>query len=83
MKTIAVLGATGSIGTQTLEVARANKDIKIAALSAGRNIKLLEAQIREFQPRLAAVWEEKDAQALRTAVRDLDVKIVSGMDGLL
>ena len=46
MKTIAVLGATGSIGTQTLEVARANKDIKIAALSAGRNIKLLEAQIR-------------------------------------
>lgn len=83
MKTIAVLGATGSIGTQTLEVARANKDIKIAALSAGRNVKLLEAQIREFQPRLAAVWEEKDAQALRTAVRDLDVKIVSGMDGLL
>lgn len=83
MKTIAVLGATGSIGTQTLEVARANKDIKIAALSAGRNIKLLEAQIREFQPRFAAVWEEKDAQALRTAVRDLDVKIVSGMDGLL
>lgn len=83
MKTIAVLGATGSIGTQTLEVARANKDIKIAALSAGRNIKLLEAQIREFQPRLAAVWEEKDAQALRTAVRDLDVKVVSGMDGLL
>lgn len=83
MKTIAVLGATGSIGTQTLEVARANKDIKIAALSAGRNIKLLEAQIREFQPRLAAVWEEKDAQALRTAVRDLDVKIVYGMDGLL
>lgn len=83
MKTIAVLGATGSIGTQTLEVARANKDIRIAALAAGRNIRLLEAQIREFQPRTAAVWEEKDAQALRTAVRDLDVKIVSGMEGLL
>lgn len=83
MKTIAVLGATGSIGTQTLEVARANKDIKVAALAAGRNIRLLEAQIREFQPRTAAVWEEKDAQALRTAVRDLDVKIVSGMEGLL
>lgn len=83
MKTIAVLGATGSIGTQTLEVARANKDIKIAALAAGRNIKLLEAQIREFSPRMAAVWEEEDAHRLRTAVRDLDVKVVSGMEGLL
>ncbi len=83
MKTIAVLGATGSIGTQTLEVARANKDIKIAALAAGRNIKLLEAQIREFSPRMAAVWEEEDAHRLRTAVCDLDVKVVSGMEGLL
>ncbi|SDG70361.1 1-deoxy-D-xylulose-5-phosphate reductoisomerase [Marvinbryantia formatexigens] len=83
MKTIAVLGATGSIGTQTLEVARANKDIRIAALAAGRNIRLLEEQIREFLPRVAAVWEEADAQKLRTAVRDLDVKIVSGMEGLL
>lgn len=83
MKTIAVLGSTGSIGTQTLEVARANGDLKIAALAAGRNIKMLEAQIREFLPRVAAVWEEGAAKELRTAVADLDVKIVSGMDGLL
>lgn len=83
MKTIAVLGSTGSIGTQTLEVARTNGDLKIAALAAGRNIKMLEAQIREFSPRVAAVWEEEAAKELRLAVADLDVKIVSGMEGLL
>ena len=83
MKTIAVLGSTGSIGTQTLEVARANGDLKIAALAAGRNVKLLERQIREFSPRVVAVWEEEAARELKTAVRDLDVKIVTGMDGLI
>ena len=83
MKTIAVLGSTGSIGTQTLEVARANGDLKIAALAAGRNIKLLEKQIREFSPRVVAVWEEKAARELKTAISDLDVKIVTGMDGLI
>lgn len=83
MKTIAVLGSTGSIGTQTLEVARANGDLKIAALAAGRNVKLLESQIREFSPRVVAVWDEKAAQDLKTAVSDLDVKIVTGMDGLI
>lgn len=83
MKKIAVLGSTGSIGTQTLEVARTNKDIEVTALAAGRNIRLLEQQIREFGPKIAAVWEEKDAKALREAVRDLDVAVVSGMDGLL
>lgn len=82
MKKIAILGSTGSIGTQTLDVVRANGDIEVAALSAGRNIKLLEAQIREFRPRIAAVWEEADAKELRTAVADLPVRIVSGMDGL-
>ena len=55
MKTIAILGSTGSIGTQTLDVVRANGDIQVAALAAGKNIKLLEQQIREFHPRLAAV----------------------------
>ena len=55
-KTIAILGSTGSIGTQTLEVVRENEDLKVAALSAGSNIELLEAQIREFHPELAAVW---------------------------
>ena len=83
MKTIAVLGSTGSIGTQTLEVARANGDLKIAALAAGRNIKLLEKQIREFSPRVVAVWEEEAARELKTAVSDLNVKIVTGMDGLI
>ena len=83
MKTIAVLGSTGSIGTQTLEVARANGDLKIAALAAGRNVKLLESQIREFSPRVVAVWEEKAARELKTAISDLDVKIVTGMDGLI
>ena len=83
MKTIAVLGSTGSIGTQTLEIARTNGDIRIAALGAGKNITLLEEQIREFGPRLAAVWDESDAKRLREAVRDLDVKILSGMEGLI
>lgn len=82
MKTISVLGSTGSIGTQTLEIVRANGDIRIAALAAGRNIKLLEQQIREFRPRLAAVWEEKDAAQLRVSVADMQVEILSGMDGL-
>ena len=83
MKTIAVLGSTGSIGTQTLEVARANGDFKIAALAAGRNVKLLEKQIREFSPKVVAVWEEAAATELKNAVSDLDVKIVTGMDGLI
>lgn len=83
MKTIAVLGSTGSIGTQTLEVARANGDLKIAALAAGRNVTLLEAQIREFHPKVAALWDEEAAKQLRTAVADLDVKIVTGMEGLI
>ncbi len=83
MKKIAVLGSTGSIGTQTLEVVRNNKDIEIAALAAGSNIKRLEEQIRKFRPRLAAVWTEEKARELKAAVRDLDVEITSGMDGLV
>lgn len=83
MKTIAVLGSTGSIGTQTLEVVRENNDLQVAALAAGSNIALLERQIREFRPRTAAVWNEQSAYELRESVKDLDVKIVSGMDGLI
>lgn len=83
MKHIAILGSTGSIGRQTLEVAAANPDIRVHALAAGKNIRLLEEQIRAFKPELAAVWEEEDAAQLRTAVADLDVKVVSGMDGLV
>ena len=59
MKKIAVLGSTGSIGTQTLDVVRANGDIKVAAIAAGSNIKMLEAQIREFAPEICGVWDEK------------------------
>jgi myo-inositol 2-dehydrogenase/D-chiro-inositol 1-dehydrogenase len=83
MKRIAILGSTGSIGTQTLEVVRENDDIEVLALAAGNNITLLEAQIREFRPKLAAVWTEEKVKELRERVKDLDVKIVSGMDGLI
>ena len=83
MKRIAILGSTGSIGTQTLEIVRANRDIEVVGLAAGSNITLLEEQIREFKPSLAAVWGEKHAAELRSRVRDLDVKVLSGMDGLL
>lgn len=82
-KTIAILGSTGSIGTQTLEVVRENGDIQVAALSAGANISLLEKQIREFRPRLVAVWDKEKATELKTKVADLNVEVVSGMDGLL
>ena len=83
MKKIAILGSTGSIGTQTLEVVRANKDIEVAALAAGSNIDLLEKQIREFSPKIAAVWNEEKAKELKDRVRDLDIRVESGMDGLL
>ena len=83
MKKIAILGSTGSIGTQTLEVARANKDIEVTALAAGSNIDLLEKQIREFSPKIAAVWNEEKAKELKDRVRDLDIRVESGMDGLL
>lgn len=83
MKKIAILGSTGSIGTQTLEVAAHNQDIQVTALAAGSNIRLLEQQIRRFRPVLACVWDEKKAMELKTAVADLGVKVVSGMEGLM
>ena len=83
MKKIAVLGSTGSIGTQTLEIVRTNQDIEVTALAAGSNITLLEEQIREFRPGLAAVWDEDRAAELKSRIRDMDVEVLSGMDGLL
>ncbi len=84
MKNIAILGSTGSIGTQTLEVIRNySEEFCVTALAAGGNITLLEQQIREFHPKLAAVWEEENAVKLKTMISDMDVKVVSGMDGLL
>ena len=83
MKKIAILESTGSIGTQTLEIVRTNGDLEVTALAAGNNIDLLEKQIREFKPKLAAVWKEERANELKDKINDLDVKVVSGMDGLL
>ena len=83
MKKISILGSTGSIGTQTLEVVRSNGDIQVTALAAGHNITMLEAQIREFRPSIACVWDEEKAAELKTAVADLPVKVVSGMEGLM
>ena len=83
MRKIAVLGSTGSIGTQTLDVVREQGDIQITALAAGNNIEMLEKQIREFGPSLVAVWSEEKAAELRIKVADCNVKVVSGMEGLL
>lgn len=83
MKNIAILGSTGSIGTQTLDVARKNEDLRVVAVSAGKSVEKLEEQIREFHPILAAVWDEKAARDLKTRVADTDTKVVSGMEGLL
>ncbi len=83
MKKIAILGSTGSIGTQTLDIVREQGDIQVVAMAAGSNIKLLEAQMREFHPALVSVWDEKKASELRTNTKDLGIKIVSGMEGLL
>lgn len=83
MKNIAILGSTGSIGTQTLDVVRKNNDLRVVAVSAGRSVEKLEEQIREFHPLLAAVWDEKAAEDLKIRIADTTTKIVSGMDGLL
>ncbi len=83
MKKIAVLGSTGSIGTQTLEIVRENPDLKVAGLAAGSNVELMEKQIREFLPGLAVMWSEQAAEDLRIRVRDLPVRVLSGMEGLI
>lgn len=83
MKKIAILGSTGSIGTQTLEIVRENPDLVVTALAAGSNVELMEKQIREFSPKYAAMWSEEAAKDLRSRVADKDIKILSGMEGLL
>lgn len=84
MKKIGILGSTGSIGTQTLEIVRNySEDVQVTALAAGSNVALLEKQIREFRPKAAALWSEEASRDLRERVRDMDVKILSGMEGLL
>lgn len=83
MRKIAILGSTGSIGTQTLDVVRQNKDLQVLGLAAGSNVDLMEAQIREFRPRLAVMWEEQACQELKQRLRDVEIRISCGMDGLL
>ena len=83
MKKIAILGSTGSIGTQTLEVVREQKDIEVVALACGSNVSLLEKQIREFHPRAVALWKEEDASDLKQRISDLQVEVYHGMEGLI
>ena len=84
MKRIAILGSTGSIGTQTLDIVRNNReDLEVVALAAGSNVKLMEAQVREFAPKVVAMWSEEAAKQLRTQISDLEIKVLSGMEGLL
>ena len=83
MKKIAILGSTGSIGTQTLEIVREQGGLEVVALAAGKNAKLMEEQIREFRPRIACMWDENAGKIVKEAVADLDTKVVFGMDGLL
>lgn len=83
MRKIAILGSTGSIGTQTLDVVREHGDIEVVALSCGRNIDLIEKQVREFKPKLVSVWNEADAKALKISLSDMDVKVSYGMEGLI
>ena len=83
MKNIVVLGSTGSIGTQTLEIVRDNPDLKVVALAAGTNVKLMEEQVREFKPSVAVMWTEDAAKDLKARISDLDVEVLSGMEGLI
>ncbi|MDE6743169.1 MAG: 1-deoxy-D-xylulose-5-phosphate reductoisomerase [Lachnospiraceae bacterium] len=82
-KRLVILGSTGSIGRQTLEVVREQGGLNIVALAAGSNIALMEEQIREFHPAYAVMWEEKAAEELQEKLSDQNVKILSGMEGLL
>ena len=83
MKNIAIMGSTGSIGTQTLEVVRSNPSLRVKALAAGSSVDKIEEQIREFKPELVCMWEEEAARSLAVKVADLPVKVLWGMDGLM
>ena len=83
MKKIAILGSTGSIGTQTLDVVESNEDLQVVGIAAGSNIDMLEEQIRRFHPKLAAVGDVKKAAELKSRVADTDCTVTGGMEGLL
>ena len=82
-KKIAILGSTGSIGTQTLDIVRKESDLEVTAMAAGYNVELMERQVREFHPALVAMWTEEAACDLRERLKDLPVRVTYGMDGLL
>ena len=83
MKKIGILGSTGSIGTQTLEIVRSNEDLQVTALAAGSNVREMERQIREFSPLYAVMWAPEAADELKKKVADTGTKVFQGMDGLL
>lgn len=83
MKKISILGSTGSIGTQTLEIVRENSDLQVEALVAKSNIELLEEQVREFKPKLVCVYDDEKAKVLKDNIKDLNIEVVSGMDGMI
>lgn len=83
MKKIAILGSTGSIGTQTLEIVRDNPDLEVVGLAAGANIDLFEKQVREFRPKLVSLQSEKACKDLKERLADIQIEIVCGMDGLI
>lgn len=82
-KKIAILGSTGSIGTQTLDIVRKESELEVTAIAAGSNVELMERQVREFRPELVAMWTEEAAKDLRERLKDLPVRVTCGMDGLL
>lgn len=83
MKNIAIIGSTGSIGTQTLDIVRDSEDMCVVALAAGNNIERLIKQVREFKPKIVAVWKEDKALELKEALSEFNIRIVCGMDGLV
>ena len=83
MKNLVILGSTGSIGTQTLQIVRTQQGLSVLALAANSNVSLMESQIREFKPQYAVMYDEKAAKDLRERVADLEVKVLCGMEGLL
>ncbi|MBQ0145655.1 MAG: 1-deoxy-D-xylulose-5-phosphate reductoisomerase, partial [Lachnospiraceae bacterium] len=83
MRNISLIGSTGSIGTQTLDVVRKNQDLTVCALSCNTRIDILEAQIREFHPHIAAVYDNEAAAELKIRIADTDCRVVSGMEGLI
>ena len=83
MKKISILGSTGSIGTQTLEIVDENDDLEVVALVANNNIKLLEEQVRKYRPKKVAVYNEDNAKIFRENIKDVDVEVLVGMDGMI